>query len=306
MNSQTNYYSRKERPNCITSALPGRVWLLAAFLLTIWGLHITEAQAHQPVNVDRTNRGSNCPTVEQSLSPRKNRGALPCRETNFHSYACEHREGKKELFNTENQQKTERNTRANHPPVVRRTPAGNPESNNRKRTAGSRNWHSFWLGTEVRLFSFFAVATVIIIWSKLAQMAGRPGGKSPGATLLESFSQSASAGNTAKGTGTAALSPPQSQAKTFQAREHLQYASDQATQAESAAGRAGCSGNRSAKLAAAEEAQYHANYAREAADRATAAAAGGPPEANDAAQQARNAAYRAQAAADRARYSSAT
>lgn len=91
------------------------------------------------------------------------------------------------------------------------------------------------------------------------------------------------------------------EAKTFHARSQLQVALDQATQAESAAGRANY-GDKLSRMAAAEQASYNAIAAREAASRASASAAGGLIDANDAAAQAHQAAYRAQAAADRARY----
>lgn len=92
-------------------------------------------------------------------------------------------------------------------------------------------------------------------------------------------------------------------AKLFQANEHLQRALDEASQAEQAAASTGAgSGDRNARLGAAERARYHAGAARGAADRATAAAAGGTTDAMDAAAQARAAADRAQAAADGATY----
>lgn len=78
-----------------------------------------------------------------------------------------------------------------------------------------------------------------------------------------------------------------------------QVASDEASQAESAADRARY-GDRWSRQNAAGQAQNHANAARAAADRATSAAAGGPPEAGYAAAEARNQAARAQAAANRA------
>lgn len=86
----------------------------------------------------------------------------------------------------------------------------------------------------------------------------------------------------------------------YRARSELQIARDQAAQAEAAASRALYGTDRYAKSSAAAEAQNHANAARAAADRATAAAGGGPSEALDAAAQARNEAARAQYAADRA------
>lgn len=89
---------------------------------------------------------------------------------------------------------------------------------------------------------------------------------------------------------------------TGQAEAMLQRARDQAAQAESDAARASEGSDKGARQAAASSAQYHANYAREAADQAASNTYNGPAYAQDYAQQARNEANRAQEAADRARY----
>jgi hypothetical protein len=81
----------------------------------------------------------------------------------------------------------------------------------------------------------------------------------------------------------------------------LQIALDQACQAENDCGRA-TYGEKSYRLSAAYSAQCHADAARGAADRAAGTAYGKGSTVNDVACQTRNAANRAQAAADRARY----
>lgn len=91
------------------------------------------------------------------------------------------------------------------------------------------------------------------------------------------------------------------QKKTATVRAFLQAAKDQANQAESACSRAS-SGPKNSRLAAAEQAYYHARAANEAASKATNAAEGGPLEAADTAAQARNVAAQAQSACDRAKY----
>lgn len=86
----------------------------------------------------------------------------------------------------------------------------------------------------------------------------------------------------------------------YGARENLQVARDQRTQADNACARTLYDSNSYEKKQAASEAQNHANAARAAADRATSAAQGGALDANDAAAQARNEADKAQEAANRA------
>jgi hypothetical protein len=120
--------------------------------------------------------------------------------------------------------------------------------------------------------------------------------------LLESFAGAGTSG--AANNSPSSSSSSAGRGKIHQAREFMQCAVDQASQAE---GLSGCStsGNKSARMAAANSAQNYANAARGWADKASAAAGGGPSEALDAAQNARNAAARAQAAADRAKYNAA-
>lgn len=88
--------------------------------------------------------------------------------------------------------------------------------------------------------------------------------------------------------------------KLNSAQQWMQCARDQAAQAETAASRA-CVGNRSMRLAAASQAQCHADSARSWADRASQKAYGSNAAAG-AVAAARDAANRAQAAADKARY----
>lgn len=85
-------------------------------------------------------------------------------------------------------------------------------------------------------------------------------------------------------------------------QSNLQTARDQCQQAENDASRASSGSDKGLRLSAASSAQYHANSAREAAERAEGMAYSGTQSEKDYAQQARNAANRAQAAADRARY----
>lgn len=93
--------------------------------------------------------------------------------------------------------------------------------------------------------------------------------------------------------------------KTNNARAFLQTAQDQASLAESACARAS-SGPKSSRLAAAEQAHYHAQAAHEAAGNATTAAEGGQGPASAVAALARDVAARAQGAADRARSNAST
>lgn len=85
-------------------------------------------------------------------------------------------------------------------------------------------------------------------------------------------------------------------------QSNLQRARDQCQQAENDAERANQGKDKGLRLSAASSAQYHANDARGAAERAESMAYSGTQQEKDYAQQARNAANRAQSAADRARY----
>lgn len=84
-------------------------------------------------------------------------------------------------------------------------------------------------------------------------------------------------------------------------QSNLQTARDQCQQAEDDASRANYGSDKGLRLSAASSAQYHANAAREAAERAENMAYSGTQQEKDYAQQARNASNRAQSAADRAR-----
>lgn len=83
---------------------------------------------------------------------------------------------------------------------------------------------------------------------------------------------------------------------------NLQTARDQCAQAENDAARANQGRDKDMRLSAASSAQYHANSALAAAERAEGMAYSGTQQEKDYAQQARNAANRAQEAANRARY----
>ena len=112
----------------------------------------------------------------------------------------------------------------------------------------------------------------------------------------------ASASYRIRGGQTSAKNKPQQRAsKLSEVERHLQYALERAAEAEAFATHAG-NGDRNSRLANAECAQYQATAAREAADRASAAAYGGTTSESDYAGQARGAADRAQVSADRARY----
>ena len=93
----------------------------------------------------------------------------------------------------------------------------------------------------------------------------------------------------------------QRKSKLSEIERHLQCALERASEAEAYAQNANV-GDRNTRLAQAEQAQYQATAARQAADRATAAADGGSSGELDYAAQARGAADRAQAGAERARY----
>lgn len=94
-------------------------------------------------------------------------------------------------------------------------------------------------------------------------------------------------------------------AKVNSCQQYMQCAIDQKAQAESAASRAN-SGTRDSRLSAASQAQYHADAARNWADKTASTAYGASSLAQDAAARARDAANRAQEAANRARYSAET
>ncbi|MBY0358875.1 MAG: hypothetical protein K2W82_12795 [Candidatus Obscuribacterales bacterium] len=85
-------------------------------------------------------------------------------------------------------------------------------------------------------------------------------------------------------------------------QSNLQTARDQCAQAENDAARANEGRDKDMRLSAASSAQYHANSALAAAERAEGMAYSGTQQEKDYAQQARNAANRAQEAANRARY----
>lgn len=94
-------------------------------------------------------------------------------------------------------------------------------------------------------------------------------------------------------------------AKVNSCQQYMQCAIDQKAQAENAASRAN-SGTRDSRLSAASQAQYHADAARNWADKTASTAYGASSLAQDAAARARDAANRAQEAANRARYSAET
>jgi hypothetical protein len=95
-------------------------------------------------------------------------------------------------------------------------------------------------------------------------------------------------------------------ARTFDtANQWMQCARDEAARAETAASRAYV-GSQDMRMAAAYEAQCHADSARNWADRASQIAYNADSPSQDAAARARDAAYQAQSAADRARYNANT
>lgn len=97
----------------------------------------------------------------------------------------------------------------------------------------------------------------------------------------------------------------QDAAKVNSCQQLMQCAIDQKAQAEGAASRAN-SGTRDSRLSAASQAQYHADAARNWADKTASTAYGASSLAQEAAARARDAANRAQEAANRARYNAET
>lgn len=145
---------------------------------------------------------------------------------------------------------------------------------------------------------------VIFLWLAVGILSvlGRQSGDK---LLLECFSGTATSRDKSPVNSPSDSSSASGQAKICQSRQFLQYALDQAAQAESYAA-ATAVGDKSAKLSAAAAAQNCANAAAGWAAHATTTAGGGPSQATDAAISARNAANRAQSAADRAKYNAAT
>ncbi len=111
--------------------------------------------------------------------------------------------------------------------------------------------------------------------------------------------------SSSKSTGKQEAQSKSNAEKLNAAQQFMQCALNSAAQAEAAASRA-CMGNRDLRLAAANEAQCHADSARNWAERATDRTYGASSMAQDTAAKARDAANRAQASADRARYYAAT
>lgn len=113
--------------------------------------------------------------------------------------------------------------------------------------------------------------------------------------VMQQFLGNGSSSNSSSGSNSA-----NDQQKTYNAREYLQTANNEASKAYNACERASYGSDKYARKQAAQEAYYAAQAAHYAANNATSAAAGGPSSAQDAAAQARDAADRAQASADRA------
>ncbi len=276
-----------------------KILLLA--LSTATALSTAQAKAHEPLNLDGSDGLCQSRPFTMRLQAPQYHNTTRKQQAASFARTSGQEAGQWSAGKPDRQQQLRRqghyNPSQGHVRLTDERRCSSPRAGNHGKASSPDPWHSFPAKkTGFPAFSVFLLFCFLFIAFPL--MTALTGGKSPVAIFLESM----------KGTARKTQAVPEgndksgNKSKTLSAQQNMQYARDQAAQAESAASRAS-SGNRELRLAAAEQARYHAGYASEAAGRAAAAASGGPPEAAEAATAARDAAERARAAADRAGYS---